>query len=93
MAACKAVDSEAAGVAEVSPVNVMSALSAATGATEGPTPQTALVGCQLPNAVDKIHIQGLLLAWQPWHPWVDSRMRSETPGGRSSRSASRSRLG
>lgn len=31
----------------------------------------ALAGLQLPASLNRVHVSALLLAWEPWHPWVE----------------------
>lgn len=37
----------------------------------------ARAGLPITESIDRVHLAGLLLAWEPWHPWMDS-LRPET---------------
>lgn len=49
----------------------------ATSSTSAPAPDAAtarwkaLAGLHLPTSLDRIHLSAFLLAWEPWHPWME----------------------
>lgn len=54
----------------------------------------ARAGLLITESIDRVHLAGLLLAWEPWHPWMDSGrpetgrtsgVRTSSPGQRQSR--------
>lgn len=48
-----------------------SAASASGGASVVESHWTALAGLQLSSCLDQVHLAGMLLAWEPWHPWME----------------------
>lgn len=44
--------------------------SVSTPATATEARWAALLGLQLMSSLDRVHLAGMLLAWEPWHPWM-----------------------
>lgn len=47
------------------------------GGACGESSMRARAGLPITESIDRVHLAGLLLAWEPWHPWMDS-VRPET---------------
>lgn len=56
-------------------------LSPSAASSAGDSRWAALVGLQLPAWLDRLHLAGMLLAWEPWHPWVEKAAQAATPAG------------
>lgn len=42
---------------------------------------TTLVGQRLASCLDRVHIAGMLLAWDSWHPWMETAVSAPSAGG------------
>lgn len=42
---------------------------------------TTLVGQRLASCLDRVHVAGMLLAWDSWHPWMEKIVSASSTGG------------
>lgn len=42
---------------------------------------TTLVGQRLISCLDRVHVAGMLLAWDSWHPWMEKAVSIPSAGG------------
>lgn len=42
---------------------------------------TTLVGQRLASCLDRVHVAGMLLVWDSWHPWMEKAVSASSAGG------------